>query len=297
MFYTRVDFLSYEIRLLNIQEASDDDELCCTLETTTLIEPGNYYALSYCWGDQRRQKKIVINNSVVEVGDNLEAALRQLRSCGFIRIWIDALCINRSNEDEKGLQLCNMRRIYSQDLYVIIWLGDDPDNTANAVKYLFENKRYMWFPGRRYTTVDGMTSNARLSTTGMEEEWDSQRWRIFQDFFDLTYWRRTWVIQEVASSAQVKVLFGREALEWRRITEFLLSEKSTQARFQWPVHHINMPPNLTTFGFATKTCGQSAYSRRSNGVNMRLRPINEIRSTLCLVLHLMGHGLSECQIC
>ncbi|KAH7333256.1 heterokaryon incompatibility protein-domain-containing protein [Rhexocercosporidium sp. MPI-PUGE-AT-0058] len=220
MLYSRLDFLSYEIRLLNIQEASDDKELCCTLEHTTLIEPGSYYALSYCWGDLRSKKKILINNTIVEVGHNLEAALQQLRSRGYIRIWIDALCINQNDDEERGLQIRNMRQIYSQALSVILWLGDDPDNTANAIKYLFENERYMWFPGRRYTAV-GMTSNARLSATETEKEWDVQRWRLFQGFFELPYWRRAWVIQEIASSSQVTVLFGQQTLEWRHITKVL----------------------------------------------------------------------------
>ncbi|KAH9207890.1 heterokaryon incompatibility protein-domain-containing protein, partial [Leptodontidium sp. 2 PMI_412] len=201
MLYSRLDFLSYEIRLLNIQEASDDKELCCTLEHTTLIEPGSYYALSYCWGDLRSKKKILINNTIVEVGHNLEAALQQLRSRGYIRIWIDALCINQNDDEERGLQIRNMRQIYSQALSVILWLGDDPDNTANAIKYLFENERYI--------------------ATETEKEWDVQRWRLFQGFFELPYWRRAWVIQEIASSSQVAVLFGQETLEWRHITKVL----------------------------------------------------------------------------
>lgn len=74
MLYTRLDFLSYEIRLLNIQEASSDESVHCTLEKTTLVNPGSYHALSYCWGDQRNKKEIIINDTTVEVGYNLEAA-------------------------------------------------------------------------------------------------------------------------------------------------------------------------------------------------------------------------------
>ena len=126
MLYTRLDFLSYEIRLLNIQEARDDESVHCTLEKATLIDPGSYHALSYCWGDLRNKKKIIINDAIVEVGHNLETALRQLRSGGYLRVWIDALCINQSDNEERGLQIRNMRQIYSQAMYVITWLGDDP---------------------------------------------------------------------------------------------------------------------------------------------------------------------------
>jgi hypothetical protein len=217
MLYTRLDFISYEIRLLNIQEAPHDESVHCTLEKATLIDPGSYHALSYCWGDLRNKKKITINDTIVEVGHNLEAALRQLRSRGYLRIWIDALCINQSDNEERALQIRNMRQIYSQAMYVITWLGDDPDNIANAVKYLLENERYIWFPGRRHTAV-GFTFGARGGNTEEEREWDTQRWRIFQNFFELPYWRRVWVIQEIASSRRVKILFGRIAMDWKYIT-------------------------------------------------------------------------------
>lgn len=242
MLYTRLNFLSYEIRLLNIQKASDDKELCCTLEKTTLIEPASYYALSYCWGDVRKKKNIVINDTIFEVGHNLEAALRQLRSRGYSRIWIDALCINQNDDEERGLQIRNMRQIYSQALSVIVWLGDDPDNTANAVKYLFENERYMWFPTRRFTALSMKFSNRR-SATETTREWDVQRWRFFQCFFELDYWRRAWVIQEIASSSQVKLLFGRETLEWQQITKVLA---------YWNEHQDEVPMPCSSYKYAAE---------------------------------------------
>jgi hypothetical protein len=242
MLYTRLDFLSYEIRLLNIQEAPFDDSVRCTLEKTTLVDPGSYHALSYCWGDLRDKKKITINDSIVEVGHNLEAGLRELRSRGYLRVWIDALCINQSDNEERGLQIRNMRQIYSQALYVITWLGDDPDNISSAVKYLFENGRYIWFPGRRYTAV-GFDSSVRGGKTNEEREWDAQRWRIFQSFFELSYWRRVWVIQEIASSHRVRVLYGRIAMDWQHITNAL--------NF-WKEHSDKVPKACASYEYAAE---------------------------------------------
>lgn len=106
-------------------------------------------------------------------------------------------------------------------MYVISWLGDDPDNIANAVKYLFEEERYMWFLCRRRTAIVGFGGIPKGGNAEEEKEWDDQRWRIFQSFLDLSYWRRVWVIQEIASTHQVKVLFGRIALDWKYITAAL----------------------------------------------------------------------------
>ncbi|KAE9378736.1 HET-domain-containing protein [Stipitochalara longipes BDJ] len=242
MLYTRLDFLSYEIRLLNILEGPYDESVHCNLEKTTLTDPGSYHALSYCWGDLRTKKTITINDTVVEVGHNLEAALRQLRLRGHLRIWIDALCINQSDNEERGLQIRNMRQIYSQALYVISWLGDDPDNIANAVKYLFENERYVWFPGRRHTAV-GFTFGSRGGMTEEQREWDTQRWRIFQSFFELDYWRRVWVIQEIASSHRVKVLFGHTEMDWKYIT---------YALDHWKEHSDKVPKACASYEYAAE---------------------------------------------
>ncbi len=174
MLYTRLDFLSYEIRLLNIQEAPYNESIHCTLEQTTLLDPGSYHALSYCWGDS----------------------------------------------EERGLQIRLMRQIYSQAIFVISWLGDDPDDIASAAKYLFENGSYKWFPSRRRTATD-FGSFAGGRNTEEIEEWVLQRWRIFQIFFEMSYWRRVWVIQEIASSDQVKVFFGDIVMDWKSITSAL----------------------------------------------------------------------------
>jgi hypothetical protein len=39
------------------------------------------------------------------------------------RLWIDALCINHSNQEEKSDQILNLREVYSKSQRVIIWLG------------------------------------------------------------------------------------------------------------------------------------------------------------------------------
>jgi hypothetical protein len=191
MVYKRLDFLSYEIRLLNIKGAPDDQSIKCTLEHTALIDPGQYCALSYCLGDLRNKKKITLDDATIEVTTNLEAALRQLRSRGYLRVWIDALCINQEDLEERGLQVCNMWQIYSKALFIVSWLGDDPDNIAGAVKYLIENGGHRCVPLRMWTVqlASGGYYN-KPEYADEEKVWDRQRWRIFKSFCELDYWSR-----------------------------------------------------------------------------------------------------------
>lgn len=150
-----------------------------------------------------------------------------------------------------------MREIYSQAVYVITWLGDDPDNIANAVKYLFENRRYMWFLARRRTAV-GFDSRARGGITEEEREWDAQHWRIFQSFFELSYWRRVWVIQEIASSHRVKVLYGRISMDWEYITDALN---------YWKEHSDEVP----------KACASYEYAAQLDHFRVRYKGLRPIR--------------------
>jgi hypothetical protein len=79
---------------------------------------GDYVALSYSWGNPHETRSIFVNEHRVEVTKNLESALRILREKGPLRagvkIWIDALCINQKDNDEKGVQVRRMRDIYNR---------------------------------------------------------------------------------------------------------------------------------------------------------------------------------------
>lgn len=63
--------------------------------------------------------------SIVAVTPNLELALRHLRRRSQRRtLWIDALCINQEDEDEKMAQIQRMGVIYASAAAVVVWLGD-----------------------------------------------------------------------------------------------------------------------------------------------------------------------------
>lgn len=63
--------------------------------------------------------------NTIAVTPNLDLALRHLRLTSQRRtLWIDALCINQEDEDEKMAQIQRMGLIYANASAVVIWLGD-----------------------------------------------------------------------------------------------------------------------------------------------------------------------------
>jgi hypothetical protein len=66
----------------------------------------SYEALSWAWGDLRYKKELRIGNSTLHIPANLEPALQQLRhEKRSLDLWIDALCINQSDIQERSEQV------------------------------------------------------------------------------------------------------------------------------------------------------------------------------------------------
>jgi Heterokaryon incompatibility protein (HET) len=63
---------------------------------------------------------------------NLESALRHLRSDRTKVLWVDAVCINQRNIDEKNSQVRRMGEIFAKASNVIVWLGEADKTTALA---------------------------------------------------------------------------------------------------------------------------------------------------------------------
>lgn len=54
--------------------------------------------------------------------------MRRLRWHDVRTIWIDALCINQADNDEKSAQVSRMAQTYANAFRIIIWLGSFPLN-------------------------------------------------------------------------------------------------------------------------------------------------------------------------
>lgn len=96
-----------------------------------------YTALPYNWGYASRKRAIVVDGAICAVTENLEAALRHLRlQDKRLTLWVDALCINQSDEVEKSEQMQQMRQVYSQATSVVAWLGPTADQSDLAMHWI-----------------------------------------------------------------------------------------------------------------------------------------------------------------
>jgi hypothetical protein len=134
--YTPLSPNSEEIRLVYILPGPWSAPVMCelhvlstdTLSSSTLAP--SFQTLSYVWGNPHITRPIQVDGCVFEVTTNLYAALRRLRQKNEVkRMWIDALCINQRDNDERTRQVMMMGRTYTRCSEVIIWLGDSVDGS------------------------------------------------------------------------------------------------------------------------------------------------------------------------
>ncbi|KAL8403269.1 hypothetical protein RB594_008502 [Gaeumannomyces avenae] len=115
------------IRLVTIHPGSWVDDVRCELTVWPLdsARRPEYQTLSYVWGSARVTEEISLNSIPWQVTVNLSCALRYLRHSSYpVVFWIDALCINQQDLEERSAQVPLIRDIYSQASGLTIFLGN-----------------------------------------------------------------------------------------------------------------------------------------------------------------------------
>ncbi|KAH7235451.1 hypothetical protein BKA59DRAFT_444431 [Fusarium tricinctum] len=185
------------IRILRLQPHQDKQSaIQCQLSDLELRDSEGlclYEALSYVWGSPNKPHSIEIEGCSLSVGANLYAALLRLRHTSLERIlWVDAICIDQTNITEKEQQIQLMAEIYAKARSVIIWLGEA---TAAGSEEALEEIR-----------VAAANASNGVEISMPEEE-------PILEILKLPWFKRVWVLQEVAAARHVLVKFGRVEID------------------------------------------------------------------------------------
>ncbi|EUC46971.1 hypothetical protein COCMIDRAFT_45858, partial [Bipolaris oryzae ATCC 44560] len=128
-----------EIRLLELLPKTqwpNNPQPACRIFHASLDQHPSYRALSYVWGDKSDTRHILVNGRTFEVTRNLFEALNSIVESESFVIWIDAICINQADDEEKGWQVALMGDIYRQTSEVIAWLGPSAHNSDAVLEHL-----------------------------------------------------------------------------------------------------------------------------------------------------------------
>lgn len=190
--YTDLDLSCPQIRLLSLAPAKDrKDAIHCTLRTTSLEAKPKYRALSYTWGDATEKRPIFVNGRQFQVTPKLYIAILHIRHPKRHRsLWIDAICINQSDDKEKSHQVLQMRNIYSLASQVLIWLGTSDSDVDKVMAY---------FAARGRTSYAEIVTGIK-ATSILEEEERIALVPGLRKLFEKPWFTRIWVVQEYSVS-------------------------------------------------------------------------------------------------
>lgn len=206
--YSPLDLSQGEVRLFILTPGEEDKPIAGTLAHTYLRAPDPYQALSYTWGSSAIQVPISINGHPFMVNGNLYAALLELREQNKETVvWIDAICINQADIEERNAHVPMMHEVYSRAAQVVVWLGRESEDSNRAMALL---------PTIIYDTISNPDEYTDIIAGRSSEEEMRLTWRPLARLFARPWWTRVWVLQEVAlASRHVTVRCGKAEQPWK----------------------------------------------------------------------------------
>lgn len=197
-----------DIRLLCILPSEHEDDesspIQCEIVHSSLEAVYPYRALSYVWGNvDDGTHEILVDQCIFLVGLNLHSALLQLRCnrMNDLMFWVDAICINQFDLQERNRQVSQMRQVYEKAQEVIVWLGpaaDASDLAISFVRELYEHKE------------ESATFWLQRENLGVMNELVA-----LQKLFARPYWSRIWIVQEMMAAKSTLVLCGTDQIDGR----------------------------------------------------------------------------------
>ncbi|KAL8716532.1 MAG: hypothetical protein Q9225_006144 [Loekoesia sp. 1 TL-2023] len=233
-----------------------EEEIAVELTTVSLTDHPPYIALSYTWGDPvpyedpttaiftnvPRCFPIICGGRLVLSTRNLRSALRRLRQLDYIQTsakagytqweqmaekatkfnknihlyWIDAICINQEDLQERSRQVMLMDKIYRQAEATIVWLGERNEYTLLAIRVLckiagiplvYDTLAFDDKPQAKVPDFEGVHTLSDLETVSLVH------------LFTRNWISRTWILQEAILSQSVATLWGGFLFSLNVLTE------------------------------------------------------------------------------
>ncbi len=294
--YSRLDVDASEIRLLTLLPGPFEADIRINIDSTVLSEVHvpQFEALSYAWGSFEGPARICISHKkrrslrsllqraarrlaahrlagtaledlqALAVTQNLATALRYLRYDDRPRVlWIDAICVDQKNLQERSQQVARMVDIFSLANRVVVWLGPESHGSALALKSLGSvgsEVKVDW---------DSKFYEAKVTTDSLISHFDIATWTSIFSLLSRRWFGRLWIWQEVRLAKEgAQVLCGHDNLSWRE--------------FSNAIFFLALIPKPAVPGIPSWKCVERVYALNSS----------RVRTSLLSALLLTRH--SEC---
>ncbi|KAF5601881.1 heterokaryon incompatibility het-6 [Fusarium pseudocircinatum] len=201
------------IRLLRIIPGTQNAVVSSLMSVVNLDDNPTYKCLSYTWGEpggnetdeiwSKPSQTILINGSEMHIRQNLYNALVALCQYGILGpIWIDALCINQNDIEERNSQVSQVANIYKSSEEVIVWLGHEREYTQTAVAC------FQRLPITRQELLSDEHVVLRDKAFTSCNFTDSELLAMTRFFTDHAWFGRTWTLQEMWLARDMTFMCG-----------------------------------------------------------------------------------------
>ncbi|KPI42792.1 uncharacterized protein AB675_1764 [Cyphellophora attinorum] len=146
----------------------------------------SHTCLSYCWGSAEHLKEIFLNGHRFFIRDNLFQFLYEARRTGLTSwLWIDAICINQVDTDERNKQVQWMPYIFSRACEVLVWLNSGTIRPRSALTEL------------DIITISGSETTAMVNQVRNPFSKLNDCLAVVPPLVDNNYFDRMWIISEI----------------------------------------------------------------------------------------------------
>ncbi|OBT67663.1 hypothetical protein VE03_03431 [Pseudogymnoascus sp. 23342-1-I1] len=209
---------SPQFRLVSIHPGAKPFPIEASLVTHALHDHPPYEALSYVWGETNLidPDLIILNGCGFHVTYNLWVALYALRDEKDVRtFWIDAICVDQDDLDERSSQVQLMREIYKGATRTVVWLGGESFWSLKLFEYLKSTtfKKGWDNEGERQLVIESQLQVQDQLATDEHVQKIIKR-GLYNDLAQRPFWKRIWIVQEVVLASQVTILCGPDEMAW-----------------------------------------------------------------------------------
>ena len=181
-----------EIRLLKLRAGVRSAPVECVLSTVSLLDIPKpvYETISYCWGDESVRDTISVNGRELDVPSSAKNALLRMRDALQERIlWIDAICIDQQNFDERAQQVSIMGDVYFRGQRCLVYIGEDEGiahEVFKGIHIVLDDAREMT---EDFTNWQDFIARDKMETRSQTPPSCKPDWEVLEKFYGRPWFR------------------------------------------------------------------------------------------------------------
>jgi hypothetical protein len=222
-------------RLLAVEPFIESGRFLYEIRTFGMNDAPPFESVSYVWGQDKRNFKLSFSDSsVLKITRSLFAALPIFSEhCRTGYLWIDQLCIDQSNVDERNHQVKSMGTIYRQAAKVLVFLDPVPrvtypEGLFTLLSFVERSLSVTSTPRADALLQEGLAQVIKPHYSELSNH--AICWRDLVRLFEHPWFTRAWIFQELVLSDIVLFAMGRRLVPLDAILHLALPAASLEGR-------------------------------------------------------------------